>query len=244
MTRGSLRARATQRIELPSEVVEVRVRESPRGRTARLRVGPQRPLEIIVPASMDDAEVANVLSERRDWIRRKLDSSRAAAGRASLGLDRPGIVWLAGRPIEIASDGSRPVARLDGEVLRVGGSRPEAARAIERWYRRQARDEIRRVALEEGRRLGIDYRSITVRDQRTRWGSCSPAGNLALNWRLVMAPEAVLRYVMVHELCHRRVANHSKRFWRLLEEASPGWRGPAAWLREHGGELRAYCVNA
>ena len=193
---------------------------------------------------MGDDDVAAALAERSAWIARKLEDSRRANNRARIGLDRPGVVWLDGRPIDTARDGARAVARLDGEVLRVGGSDAEAARAIERWYRRFAREAIQRVASEESQRLGIEFRSVTIRDQRTRWGSCSPAGNLGFNWRLVVAPEAVLRYVVVHELCHRRVANHSKRFWRLLEEAAPGWRSPAAWLREHGGELRAYRVDA
>jgi predicted metal-dependent hydrolase len=243
VSKNVLRERTAQQVDLGGETADVRVRESGRARTARLRVGPQHPLEIIVPAAMDDVEVAAVLAERRRWIARKLDSSRAVARRSMLGLDRAGIVWLSGRPIETARNGTRPVARLEGKVLRIGGSGSETSRAIERWYRRVAREEIRRVVRQEGERLGIDYRSVTVRDQRTRWGSCSPAGNLGFNWRLVMAPEEVLRYVVVHELCHRRVTNHSRRFWRVLEEASPGWRAPAAWLREHGGELRAYRVS-
>jgi predicted metal-dependent hydrolase len=244
MSPTRLRLRTPQTVVLPGEgAIQVKVRESPGARTARLRVGPQHPIEIIVPRSMTDAEVATVLADRRDWIAGKLDASRAVAGRALLGLDRPRVVWLAGRSIEVQPDGSRPIARLRDETLRVGGTGPEAARAVERWYRRRAREEICRIAEEEAGRLGVDYRSVIIRDQRTRWGSCSPSGNLGFNWRLVMAPEEVLRYVVVHELCHRQVANHSKRFWQLLEESAPGWRAPAAWLRQHGGELRGYRVS-
>lgn len=109
-----------------------------------------------------------------------------------------------------------------------------------RWYRREARRRLLTTVHLEAARLGLDYGVVAVRDQRTRWGSCSRAANLAFNWRLVIAPDDVLRYVVVHELCHLRVRNHSKEFWRLLDEAMPDWREQAAWLREYGHELRAY----
>ena len=83
-----------------------------------------------------------------------------------------------------------------------------------------------------------------MRDQRTRWGSCSAEANLSFNWRLVLTPPEVLEYVVIHELCHLRVANHTKAFWRLLEAALPGWQGPASWLADHGAELRAYRPSA
>ncbi|HLE99706.1 MAG TPA: M48 family metallopeptidase [Gaiellaceae bacterium] len=74
----------------------------------------------------------------------------------------------------------------------------------------------------------------------TRWGSCSHRGNLSFSWRLLLAPDEVLEYVVVHELCHIREPSHQKPFWRLLESVRPGWQGRARWLREHGQELRDY----
>jgi predicted metal-dependent hydrolase len=106
--------------------------------------------------------------------------------------------------------------------------------------RRAARELVRMVAEEEAPPLGVEFRRIEVRDQRTRWGSCSPRGTLSFNWRLVLAPFAVLDYVVVHELCHLREANHSRRFWRLVESRRPGWREQRNWLREHGPELLAF----
>ena len=96
---------------------------------------------------------------------------------------------------------------------------------------------ITEVAEAEALRLGVSYRAIQIRDQRTRWGSCSPRGTLTFNWRLVLAPHAVLDYVVVHELCHLREANHGPGFWRLVEQARPGYKVPRAWLRRHGHEL-------
>jgi predicted metal-dependent hydrolase len=106
--------------------------------------------------------------------------------------------------------------------------------------RREARLVVTEVAEAEAARLGLRYASIQIRDQRTRWGSCSPRGTLTFNWRLVLAPHAVLDYVVVHELCHLREPNHGPGFWRLVEQARPGYKVPRAWLRRHGHELLAY----
>ena len=92
----------------------------------------------------------------------------------------------------------------------------------------------------DAERLGVGYRRIRIGGQRTLWGSCSARGTLSFNWRLVLAPFEVLDYVVVHELCHLRVPNHSRRFWALVERHRPGWRTQRDWLREHGPELLAF----
>jgi hypothetical protein len=114
------------------------------------------------------------------------------------------------------------------------------AAVCEQDARRAARELVRMVADDEAAELGVSFLRIEVRDQRTRWGSCSPRGTLSFNWRLVLAPFAVLDYVVVHELCHLREPNHSARFWRLVESRRPAWRDQRAWLREHGPELLAF----
>jgi predicted metal-dependent hydrolase len=130
----------------------------------------------------------------------------------------------------IAGERARQVPRLG---LRPDGvSEPDARRA--------ARELVTMLADEEAEALGVSYSRIEIRDQRTRWGSCSPKGTLSFNWRLALAPLEVLDYVVVHELCHLREPNHSPRFWRLVTERRPGWREQRAWLREHGPELLAF----
>ncbi len=110
--------------------------------------------------------------------------------------------------------------------------------------RRAARELATMVAEEEAAGLGVAYRRIEIRDQRTRWGSCSSRGTLSLNWRLVLAPHGGLAYVVVHELCHLREPSHSPRFWRLVESRRPGWREQRTWLREYGAELLAFRPTA
>jgi predicted metal-dependent hydrolase len=106
--------------------------------------------------------------------------------------------------------------------------------------RRAARELVAMVADEEAAVLGVAVERITIRDQRTRWGSCSTTGALSFNWRLAIAPFEVLDYVVVHELCHLREHNHSARFWKLVEARRPDYRAHREWLDEHGPELLAF----
>ena len=117
------------------------------------------------------------------------------------------------------------------------GGREVAGAAIERWYRRSARAEIAPRLDAAVARAGTSYTKLTIRGQRTRWGSCSQTGAMSFNWRLLLAPEPVLDYVVEHEVCHLEVMDHSARFWRLLESRVPDWRDHAAWLRRYGSTL-------
>jgi predicted metal-dependent hydrolase len=236
-----LRDRPPRQLALEGETVTVRVRESGRARSLRVRLGPRLPLEAIVPRRVGDAELDRFLLERRDWIARKLAEARSAAARSNvLGLDRPDVVWLGLTPIPVAFGPAVSPRLRDGSL--VVGSSPTAEQAIERWYRREARKRIGRVVAREAARLRVRPGTLAIRDPKTRWGSCSSRGTIGFSWRLVIAPLEVLEYVVVHELCHLRELNHGKRFWRLLDEARPGWRDEAGWLREHGLELSDYRI--
>jgi predicted metal-dependent hydrolase len=109
--------------------------------------------------------------------------------------------------------------------------------ALERWYRRMARSEIAPRVARAAAQLGSSYTTLSIRGQRTRWGSCSASGALSFNWRLLLAPEPVLNYVVWHEVCHLEAMDHSPRFWALVGAHCPDHREHAAWLRRHGGTL-------
>jgi len=238
-----LRDRRPRQFAFGDETLTVRVRESTRARTSRIIVGPRRPLEVIVATGTSDAAVDILLEAKRAWVERKVVSARAIAARpAQLGLDRTGVVWIDGEAVPVIRDRQlRPFAELrDGRRLIVGGDDDAATEALVRWYRREARWRIVATVARETERLGLDYRALAIRDQRTRWGSCSSKGNLSFSWRLLVAPGGVRDYVIVHELCHLREPSHSKLFWRLLGAVRPGWREEARWLREHGQELHDY----
>lgn len=116
----------------------------------------------------------------------------------------------------------------------------ERLRLTEQQGRTEARARILLIAQSEAAALGTGFTRITVRDQRSRWGSCSSTGALSFNWRLVLAPHDVLDYVVVHEVCHLVEHHHGDAFWGLVERRRPGYRESKQWLDDHGWELLAY----
>ena len=110
--------------------------------------------------------------------------------------------------------------------------------AQEKELRERARSVLAQRTAYFARQIGVTYGRITVRDQKTRWGSCSQAGNLNFNFRLILAPPEVLDYVVVHELCHRRQMNHSAQFWQEVAQVLPDYRARKAWLTENGWRLK------
>ncbi len=104
---------------------------------------------------------------------------------------------------------------------------------IEKWYRKQASELLSEKAYEFSRRLGVHYEGISIKDQKSRWGSCSSKGNLNFNFRILMAPEKVCDYVIWHELCHLVHMNHSKEFWQLVASFCPEYRACKQWLKEN-----------
>ena len=171
--------------------------------------------------------------ELAPWIERR----RRALARAAAEVARtPGTVPYLGRELRLVPEPGRTRAHRRGDSLLVPAD--EVARAaIERWYRRAARAEIAPRLDAAVARAGTSYTKLTIRGQRTRWGSCSQTGAMSFNWRLLLAPEPVLDYVVEHEVCHLEVMDHSPRFWLLLESRVPDWRDHAAWLRRYGSTL-------
>ncbi len=171
--------------------------------------------------------------ELAPWIERR----RRALARAAAEVARtPGTVPYLGRELRLVPQPGRTRAHRRGDSLLVPADAVAGA-AIERWYRRAARAEIAPRLDAAVARAGTSYTKLTIRGQRTRWGSCSQGGAMSFNWRLLLAPEPVLDYVVEHEVCHLEVMDHSPRFWLLLESRVPDWRDHAAWLRRYGSTL-------
>ena len=123
------------------------------------------------------------------------------------------------------------------ENMPVSSLTPLQKKALEQRYRQAAKEYFpSRVAYYE-QIIGVTHASIRIRDQKTRWGSCSSKGNLNFNWRLMLAPPRVLDYVVVHERCHRKEMNHSKAFWDAVETVRPDYVQLRKWLKDNGGKL-------
>ncbi len=209
------------------------VRRSPRARHVRLRMERDGQLVVVLPEGAAEGEAARAVRELGPWVARRREALAAAARELTV---EPGTVpFLDERLAVVAEPGRRRVHRRDDELLVPAG--PDCGPAVERWYRRQARAEAVDRLREACAALGVSHGPVSIRDQRSRWGSCASSGAISLNWRLMLAPSGVFGYVAWHEACHLVVADHSPRFWNLLESHLPGYREPRQWLSSYGTAL-------
>jgi predicted metal-dependent hydrolase len=215
-----------------AEEISYRVRRLARARRVKVRVDPQHGVEVLLPARAPLRAAAAAVAELTPWIERQL----AELARVRERLAQAGTLPLLDERLRAVPEPGRRRAHRRGGVLLVPTG-DAALPAIERWYRRAARVEITRRLDAASAAIGAPYTSLTIRNQRTRWASCAHGGAMSFNWRLLLAPGSVLDYVVWHEVCHLRLADHSPAFWSLLEAHCPDWRREAAWLRENGPAL-------
>ena len=208
------------------------VRRSDRARRVRVVVEPTGAIEVVLPRRAREREAAAAVEELRPWIERRLAEAGELRERLAA---RGGTIPFLGEQLTLQPVKGRTRAHRRGEVLLVPAG--DAGPAIERWFRRMARDEVAPRLDEAVASLGVSYASVRIANQRTRWGSCSTTGAMSFNWRLLLAPPEILDYVVWHEACHLVHMDHSPRFWSLLERHVPDYRVPRRWLRDHGATL-------
>ena len=209
------------------------IRRSSRARRVRVSVDPRDGVEVVLPERAPARAAASAIAELRPWIERRLAEAEAVRARIAA---RGDTVPFLGEDLRLVREPGRTRAHRRGDALLVPTG--EAMRpALERWFRRTARAEIGPRLDRAAQAVGRPYSSLSIREQQTRWGSCSSTGAMSFNWRLLLAPEEVLDYVVWHEACHLEVMDHSRRFWTLVERHLPGYREPRAWLRKHGATL-------
>jgi|SRR5438105_5288741 len=213
------------------------VRRSARARRVRVNVHTRAELqsvgiEVVLPERAPERAAAAAVSELRPWIERRLCEAREVMAILEA---RAGTVPYLGVPLLLVPQPRRTRVHRTGERLLVPASGTRAA--LERFYRRAARAEVRARLDAATASTGRPYRDLQVRSQRSRWASCSPQGRMSFNWRLLLGPERVLQYVIWHEVCHLDVPDHSPRFWALLARRWPGYREDRDWLRRFGATL-------
>ena len=209
------------------------MRRSNRARRVRVTIDRAGTVEVVLPQRVPLRAAEEAVRELRPWIDRRL--AEAGRQRAAVAARGDTLPYL-GQILTVRAQPGRMRVTRRGETLLVpdGAQRDDA---IERWYRRMARDELRSRLDRACAIGGFSYTRLTIRDQRTRWGSCSRGGAMSFNWRLLLAPEAVLDYVVWHEVCHLAFMDHSPRFWGLVSRYCPEHREHAAWLRRNAGTL-------
>jgi predicted metal-dependent hydrolase len=210
-----------------------RVRRSDRARRVRVSVDALGEVEVVLPRRAPERAAAAAVVELRPWIDRRL--AEAGALRATIAARGDAVPYL-GRELALRREPGRSRVHLRGDLLLVPAD-DRAPAAIERWYRRAAEREIAPRLDAAVAALDTSYSKLTIRNQRTRWGSCSSTGAMSFNWRLLLAPETVLDYVVWHEACHLRVMDHSTTFWSLVRRHCPDYEDHRRWLRRHGTTL-------
>jgi predicted metal-dependent hydrolase len=208
------------------------IRRSPRARRIRVKVDAHEGVEVVIPQRATKRDAQAAITELRPWIEKRLEEAEAAKHRLA---SPPGNVPFLGAQLRLRPEVGRTRAHRKGQELWL--PERDAGAALERWYRAQARNEIAPRLTQATQALGRPHTALAIRNQRTRWGSCSSAGAMSFNWRLMLAPEAVLDYVVWHEACHLVVMDHSRRFWTLVERHVPGYREHRSWLRRNGAAL-------
>jgi len=209
---------------------------SPRARRYILRVAPDGSARVTIPRRGSQREAERFLNSNGAWLDRQRERMRRAARSRDEAWQVGSTVLFRGARVRIQRLGDGAALALGTEVVHADPSRG-ARSGLLAHLRALAVRELPARTREIAARIGLVPARVIVRDQRSRWGSCSPSGTVSLNWRLVQMPPSVADYVIVHELVHLEQPNHSRRFWRRVREAC-AWADEArAWLRRHGPEL-------
>jgi predicted metal-dependent hydrolase len=249
-----MKTSSQHQIRLGGRMVDYRLVESKAARKLRVRVGPDG-VEVVHPASRNGEEACEFLVANGCWVLDQLD--RAERLRR---VRRPvqcvaGQILFRGEPtrVRVETTLSRSTGNLvrvvDGEIVVSRGPRcrTSVARSLELWLRRAARQAIEDHLRLITARLGHDPARIYIMGQRTKWGNCSSRRNLSFNWRLVLAPDYVLRYLVTHEAVHLAVPDHSAKFWLTLRSLCRETERARQWLVAHARELaidlRAACAG-
>jgi predicted metal-dependent hydrolase len=255
MGKGTVRALSAQNERKVTALgAPVEVRRHPSARRMTLKVShTRRAIILTVPTGVRLEDASNFLARHIDWVRDKLgevpdarpftDGSllpvRGVIHRIFFVGEAAGVTRRRG---EIVWAQPSVTAGLDDSVplLCVSGLPAHAPRRLQDWLTAQARKDLGDRVAYHAQMLGLRPKRISVRDQTSRWGSCSSTGQLCFSWRLILAPGHVLDYVAAHEVAHLKEMNHSDRFWALVAKTMPEMGAAKVWLNSYGRELHCY----
>ncbi|MCG5485287.1 MAG: M48 family metallopeptidase [Sinorhizobium meliloti] len=227
-------------IEVAGKVLPLTIRQNARATRMTLRIEPGgRALKLTVPEGLPEREVSAFLTRHQGWLMTKL-----ARFSGESEIEDGGTILVRGVAHRIERTGrlrGLTEALVIGEeaVLRVGGAEEHLRRRIADYLKKEARSELERLVAVYAGRTGSRARSLSLKDTRSRWGSCSAEGDLSFSWRIAMAPPKVIAYLAAHEVAHLQEMNHGPRFWALCESLCPETKDARHWLKRNGTMLHA-----
>lgn len=225
-------------LQIGSQIVPIQFARNRRARRYIIRLQPDGSVRATVPRVGSIKEARAFADRNADWILKQLQKQQENPTHSATWQQETEILYR-GEKVQFTVSPNR-----DGHLVQFGDQwlhvrhaanlRP----AIERHLRKLATSELTVRTLALARQHTVTVHRVTIRNQRSRWGSCSCRDTISLNWRLIQMPDAVRDYVILHELAHVREHNHSQRFWRLVEQLCPNYREAKAWITQHRGLLR------
>ncbi len=223
------------------EIYFVRVQRHSTARKMILKVRTDSGEPVLtLPTRSSLATAKGFLEKHGGWI-----AARLARLPDQIAFEADAVIPFRGEPHRVMkSAGARGAAHageIAGEkVLIIAGDAAHLPRRLTDFLRKQVKDDIARSVATYASKLNVSVARITVKDTRSRWGSCSAAGALSFSWRLIFAPPFVLDYLCAHEVAHRVEMNHSRRYWRVVADICPHWREAEAWIKRNGAGLHRY----
>jgi len=219
--------------------VPLRLVRNLRARRYVLRLRPDGAARVTIPQGGSAGAAHDFAKRNLSWLEQQLLRQAARPNHPRQ--------WLIGTEILFRGELAKPEAdvnsagnhiRFAGESLKVADVTSDLRPAIERYLRRRAAGELPPRVLELAAQQQLTVRRVTVRNQRSRWGSCSRRGRISLNWRLIQTPDFVRDYILLHELMHLREMNHSPRFWREVKRVCPNYETAERWLKQNASLLK------
>jgi len=224
-------------------------RRSRRAVRMRIQIDREGKITLVAPWFSRETEISSFAIRHQTWVQKHLHRiNRQQSLRPKPRYQTNDIFYYFGEPLKLEilpADAKRPTLKVREDKMIITLHRAigksdgtnSLKKAIRDFYRKKAEEVIRDRLDHFNAHYGFRFHRVAFRDQKSRWGSCSRAGNLNFNWRLIMAPIEVIDYVVVHELCHLGQMNHSSRFWALVEEVMPGHKAHRKWLKDNSSFL-------
>ena len=225
------------RPEVATVAEEVVLRRSEKASRYRLSIGRDGTAVLTIPLRGSERQARLFLASQREWLERARERLARLPRSAAVWTPGTNLLWRGEWCTITRTAEATPHVQLGNDRFRVRQCEGDLRPTLEAHFRRTARIELPARTWELAAVTGVAVREVMVRDQRTRWGSCSSSGTISLNWRLVQALPLAADYIILHELMHVREMNHSERFWALVDAVCPQWRDAERWLKNHGGAL-------
>ncbi len=228
----------SRQITVGNEPIEYRVKRSAKATEPRIDVGIHE-ISVVVPED-DSVDPEQLLVENSHWVltkKRKFDHYREKVPKRQF--NQGAIFPYLGESHKVVVEVRSAATVLNGtfRLAEHNVERTSIKQALEALYRRKARGHFESRADHYAEKMEVEYDRIEVRNQRTKWGSCSTSGTIGLNWRLMMAPSEIVDYVVIHEIAHLRVPNHSDAFWSIVAEQDQNYSDHAEWLNQNSSRL-------